>query len=111
MILREYQSTDCKELAELFYSTVVDADIIAGFGDIDKTGYFDRLFVHPDYQGKGIAIAICNRLELAVQENIVTHASITARPFFEKRGYRMVKEQQVERQGVFLTNFVMIKER
>ena len=42
MILREYQSTDCKELAELFYSTVVDADIIAGFGDIDKTGYFDR---------------------------------------------------------------------
>lgn len=31
--------------------------------------------------------------------------------FFEKRGYKVVKEQQVERAGVLLTNFVMIKER
>ena len=29
----------------------------------------------------------------------------------EKRGYKIVKKQQVERQGIFLTNFVMIKER
>jgi putative acetyltransferase len=50
-------------------------------------------------------------MEEAVQEDIVTHASVTARPFFEKRGYKVVKEQQVERQGIFLTNFVMIKER
>lgn len=71
----------------------------------------DHLFVHSDYQGKGIATAICSQLESAVQENIIAHVSITARPFFEKRGYRMVKEQQVERKGVFLTNFVMIKER
>ena len=40
---------------------------------------------------------------------IVTHVSITARPFFEKRGYRVVKEQQVERRGIRLTNFVMEK--
>lgn len=149
MIIREYQPTDCKELAELFYNTVhtvnakdytkeqldvwatgqvdltkwnqsfqehysivaVDVDIIVGFGDVDKTGYLDRIFVHSDYQGKGIATAICNQLESAVQENIVTHASITARPFFEKRGYKVFKEQQVERQGIFLTNYVMIKER
>ncbi|MDE5964349.1 MAG: GNAT family N-acetyltransferase, partial [Eubacterium sp.] len=94
------------------YSFVaVDAGIIVGFGDIDKTGYLDHLFVHFAYQGKGIATAICNQLESAVKGNIVTHASITARPFFEKRGYKVIKEQQVERQGIFLTNFVMIKER
>ncbi len=149
MFIREYQSSDCRELTELFYNTVhtvnakdytkeqldvwatgqvdlktwnqslqehfsivaVDANIIVGFGDIDKTGYLDRLFVHSGYQRKGIATAICDQLESAVQENIVTHASITARPFFGKRGYKVVKEQQVERQGIFLTNFVMIKER
>ncbi len=94
-----------------FSVVAVDDGIIVGFGDIDKTGYLDRLFVHSDYQGKGIATALCNRLESAVHENIVTHASITARPFFEKRGYKVVKEQQVERQGIFLTNFVMTKER
>lgn len=149
MYIREYRSSDCKELTELFYNTVhmvnakdytkeqldvwatgqadlkkwnqslqehysivvVEDGIITGFGDIEKTGYLDRLYVHAGYQRKGIATAICNRLEAAVQENIVTHASITARPFFEKRGYTVVKEQQVERQGILLTNYVMIKER
>ncbi len=97
---------------EEHYSLVaIDDEVIIGFGDIDKAGYLDRLFVHSDYQRKGIATAICNQLEQAVQGNIVTHASITARPFFEKRGYRVIKEQQVERQGVFLTNFIMEKER
>lgn len=149
MIIRKYQSEDCKELTELFYHTVhtvnakdytkeqldvwatgqvnlkkwnqslqehfsfvaVDDDVIAGFGDIDKTGFLDRLYVHSDFQGKGIATALCNQLEGAVEANIVTHASITAKPFFEKRGYKVAKEQQVERQGIYLTNFVMIKER
>ncbi len=97
---------------EEHYSLVaIDDEVIVGFGDINKAGYLDRLFVHSDYQRKGIATAICNQLEQAVQGNIVTHASITARPFFEKRGYRVIKEQQVERQGVFLTNFIMEKER
>ncbi len=100
-----------QSLQEHFSIVAVDDNIIVGFGDIDKTGYLDRLFVHSRYQRKGIATAICDQLESAVQENIVTHASITARPFFEKRGYKVVKEQQVERQGIFLTNFVMIKER
>ena len=84
---------------------------IVGFGDIDETGYLDRLFVHADYQGKGIGTAICNQLELAVKGNITTHASITAKPFFEKRGYSVVREQQVKRQGILLTNFVMEKEK
>jgi len=88
----------------------VDNEMIVGFGDMDKTGYLDRLFVHSDYQRKGIATAICDRLEQAIQGKIVTHSSITARPFFEKRGYKVVHEQQVERQGIFLTNFIMEKE-
>jgi len=147
MIIREYQTSDCRELAELFYHTVhtinardytkeqldawaagtidlekwdhsfrehyslvaVEDGMIVGFGDIDETGYLDRLFVHADHQGKGVASAICDRLEQAAKGKVVTHASITARPFFEKRGYNVVKEQQVKRRGVFLTNFVMEK--
>lgn len=84
---------------------------IAGFGDMDAAGYLDRLYVHADMQKKGIAAAICDELERTVKGKIVTHASITARPFFEKRGYTVIKEQQVERQGVLLTNFVMEKGR
>mgnify|MGYP002535071115 FL=1 len=97
---------------EEHYSLVaIDNEVIIGFGDINKAGYLDRLFVHSEYQRKGIATAICSQLEHAVQGNIVTHASITARPFSEKRGYRIIREQQVERQGVFLTNFIMEKSK
>lgn len=140
MLIREYQSSDCKELAELFYNTVhtvnakdytkkqldvwatgqvdlktwnqslqehfsivaVDDDIIIGFGDIDKTGYLNRLFVHFGYQRKGIATAICNQLESAVQGNIVTHASITARPFLKQEDTKLLKNNRLSDRGLFL---------
>ena len=87
-------------------------DLIVGFGDIDGTGYLDRLYVHKDRQGLGIATALCDRLERAVDAPVLTtHASITARPFFEGRGYRVLREQRVERHGVRMTNFVMEKRR
>ncbi len=34
----------------------IEKDRIVGFGDIDRTGYLDRLYVHKDVQGKGIAL-------------------------------------------------------
>ncbi len=90
----------------------VENGVVAGFGDIDNTGYLDRLYVHKDYQRKGIAKAICEKLEQSVEsKTITTHTSVTARPFFEKIGYHVVKEQQVERQGILLTNYVMEKHR
>ena len=84
---------------------------IVGFGDMDETGYLDRLYVHKDYQGQGIASAICDELErFAAGKTFTTHASITARPFFLHRGYRVVRKQEVIRRGVVLTNFVMKKQ-
>lgn len=148
MTIREYESSDCACLAQLFYDTVhtinakdyskkqldvwatgkVDLEAwdrsfkdhhtlvavcdgeITGFADMDDTGYLDRLYVHKDYQEKGIGTALCDRLENTTSASkITTHASITARPFFEKRGYKVVKEQQVERRGILLTNYVMEK--
>ena len=83
--------------------------IIVGFGDIDMNGFLDRLFVHAEYQKLGIATELCNQLEKYVQGDIITHASITAKDFFIKRGYRVIKEQQVKRDEVYLKNFIMIK--
>lgn len=98
-------------LTEHFTLVAMENGIITGFGDMDATGYLDRLYVHRDFQGRGIASTLCDRLEASVSGSVTTHASITARPFFEKRGYRVIKEQQVERRGVLLTNFVMEKQR
>ena len=88
----------------------VEDDEIVGFGDMDDSGYLDRLFVHKDYQRQGIATAICDELErAAIGKQITTHASITAKGFFLRRGYRVVKKQEVMRCGVLLTNFLMEK--
>lgn len=82
---------------------------VIGFGDIHADGYLDRLYVRWDRQGQGVARELCDRLEQVAPGTVTTHASITARPFFEARGYQVVRQQQVERQGVALTNFVMKK--
>lgn len=96
-------------LSEHHTFVAVKDSIIIGFGDIDDSGYLDRLYVHSDYQRQGVATLLCNTLESAVETGIIirTHASITAKPFFEKRGYRVVKHQLVERNGVFLKNCTM----
>ena len=100
----------------LAHHTIIaeEAGIITGFGDMDNAGYLDRLYVHKDFQRQGIATAICDRLESYLSPELIcarftTHASITAKPFFEKRGYRVIKEQTVERCGIQLTNYAMEK--
>lgn len=82
---------------------------IVGFADRTHSGYLDRLFVHHQYQRMGIATALCDALEADFSGTITTQASITAKPFFEQRGYRVLCSQQVERQGIFLTNYRMKK--
>ncbi|MGN0819178.1 MAG: GNAT family N-acetyltransferase [Christensenellaceae bacterium] len=83
---------------------------IVGFGSIDKDGYLDLLFVHKDYQMKGVATALCDALESDFSV-ITAHSSITAKPFFEKRGYKTIKSQNVERCGEKLQNFEMKKNK
>lgn len=105
--LAQWNESFCRH----FTVVAVEDDKIVGFGDIDPSGYLDRLYVHKDYQHKGVGSAICDTLESAVQGDIVTHASITAKRFFESRGYKVEKQQTVTRNGVQLTNFVMKMQR
>lgn len=88
-------------------------DKVVGFSDLTHTGYLDRLFVHKDYQGQGIATALVDMLESEAKKlnllEIDTEASITAKPFFEHLGYKIVCSQTVEKKGVKLANFKMLK--
>jgi putative acetyltransferase len=43
-------------------------------------------------------------------KRVFTEASITARPFFERRGFRVVREQIVMVRGVGMKNFVKEKD-
>ena len=89
-------------------------DKIIGFGDLEKNGYLDRLFIHKDFQGKGAASLILSTLEkealsLGLKE-IITQVSITAKPFFESKGYIIVNKQKKEHHGIVFINYLMKKE-
>ncbi|OBZ16464.1 GNAT family N-acetyltransferase [Bacillus sp. FJAT-26390] len=86
---------------------------IVGFADMTKQGHLDRLYVHKDFQGQGIASAVVGTLEFEASKlglvEVDTEASITAKPFFERQGYEVIQRQAVERSGVELVNFKMVK--
>lgn len=111
------QATKHKLWRESFHRNVtyvaIVGETIVGFSDMTYNGHLDRLYVHKDCQRRGIATALAQNLEsearsLGITE-IDTEASITSKPFFEQLGYRVVHKQNVERRGVLLTNFMMVK--
>ena len=84
-----------------------------GFADLVPDGYLDMMFVHPDYQGLGAASLLLATVEMEAKRQglrrIFTEASLTARPFFERRGFSVLTSQIVEKRGQTLENFRMEK--
>lgn len=84
---------------------------VVGFADLDADGYLDRLFVSADHQRQGIARRLLAQLVQNAKSrgvpSIRTEASITARPFFEAVGFRVLYCQEVLCRGVRLTSYRM----
>jgi putative acetyltransferase len=88
-----------------------DDGTIAGFGELEPNGHVDCFYCHHEYQRRGVGSAILARLEEHARTlgltRLFAEVSITARPFFEARGFSVVQQQTIVRRGVTLTNFVM----
>lgn len=86
---------------------------IVGFSSITPQGYLHSMFIHQDFQGKGIATMLLEEIErYAITAGIIritSEVSLTARPFFEKRGYIVEEEQKRKANQLSLTNFWMAK--
>ncbi|MEW9604904.1 GNAT family N-acetyltransferase [Bacteroides sp. L008] len=87
---------------------------IVGFSSITSQGYLHSMFVHKDFQGKGIATMLLEEIErYAITAGIVritSEVSLTARPFFEKKGYVVEGEQKRKANQLSLSNFRMARE-
>ena len=86
---------------------------VVGFAELEDDGHLGMLYVRGDAVGRGVGQRLYQAVEREGRRRrlgqIFTEASITARPFFERQGFRVVREQTVSRRGVSMTNFAMEK--
>lgn len=84
---------------------------ITGFACINPDGYLYSMFVDKDFQRQGIASMLLDDIECYARCHRITEiraeVSLTARPFFEKRGYQVVEEQFRRANQLDLINFKM----
>lgn len=87
---------------------------ILGFAYLTKGCYFDGLFVHKDFQHKGVGTNLMRIIESKVvsegYEIIKADVSITAYPFFENQYYDVEKKQIKNIKGMNFENYLMSKE-
>lgn len=86
---------------------------VLGFIELDDDGHIDCLYTHRDFQRRGVATRLYLHAEGEARKSgmsrLFVEASLLARPFFEKHGFRVLKQNRVLRHGVALTNFSMEK--
>ena len=88
-------------------------DKIIGFCTLENGNYVDFLYIHKDYQRLGIASKLYLDIEREARRRglneLKSEVSKTARPFFERVGFKLIEQQTIISQGVELTNFKMTK--
>ncbi|MGR5230077.1 GNAT family N-acetyltransferase [Photobacterium damselae] len=87
--------------------------VIVGFADLQSDGLIDHFFCHHRYQRQGVGSALMAHIFIKAQElglqKLYSEVSITARPFFEQYGFKVVTAQKVALRGIVLDNFLMQK--
>lgn len=86
---------------------------IVGFAEFMNDGYIDCFYCHHNYIGKGVGArlmqAILSKAKLQQNYRIYADVSETAKTFFEKHEFIVLKRKSIERKGVFLDNYLMEK--
>ena len=99
------------KIKEDYFIVAETDDIIVGFSSITPAGYLDFMYVHKDHQRKGIANKLLHEIKTQATKwklaEITTDASITAKPFFEKHGFKVITQQKVYIIDVMLANYKM----
>lgn len=153
MNIRDYQTEDADEIADLFHDCVhaiespdyspaqleawaptppdylawrarlavkqpyvaCEKGRIVGFIELEEDGHIDCFYTHKDFQRQGVGRALYDHLVERADARGITdfyvEASPFARPFFEREGFLMGKENRIEQSGQILTNVSMTLKR
>ncbi|MEZ5607325.1 MAG: GNAT family N-acetyltransferase [Burkholderiaceae bacterium] len=86
---------------------------VAGFADLQASGYVDQFFVSGAFAGRGVAARLMQHiLERARQQGlrrVFANVSLAAEGLFAKYGFQVVARQTVTVRGVALHNARMEK--
>lgn len=87
--------------------------VIAGYADLQASGYIVHFFVSADFPRQGVGRALMDRIhekaaDLGVTE-FTSDVSKTAQPFFARFGFEIVEQRFPVRQGVTIPNALMRK--
>lgn len=86
---------------------------LLGYGTLKDGHYIDLFYVHKDFLRQGIAGKLLEQLESQALKSqtewLTADVSITAKPFFERNGFRVIAEQKKRIKNVELVNFKMGK--
>ena len=87
---------------------------VAGFVSLTVSGLIDLAFVSPRFARRGVGTSLYHRIEDTALELGVSllraEASSAAKPFFERLGWAVVREQTKSLNGVNLASFLMTKD-
>ena len=90
----------------------VDGTIV-GYADLQNDGLIDHFFCHQNYQRQGVGRALMLHILHEGKKRQIKHyfaqVSITARPFFEHFGFKVVEQRSVEVKEQTLLCFRMEK--
>lgn len=83
---------------------------IVGFGNVEQ-GAIGMLYVDKDHQRQHVASTLLEKIEKRLMKKgvrtAVAEVSITAKPFFEKKGYAVVRENRKMLNGQTFMNYIM----
>jgi len=101
------------QLDDQFCFVVECQRVLVGFAGIRNDGVLNFLYVHPDFQGRGIATALFKQVERLARKQglpfVHTVTGSTARGFFEKKGFVLLREVQEIQAGVAFLHYEMAK--
>ncbi|MCU7813031.1 MAG: GNAT family N-acetyltransferase [Candidatus Thiodiazotropha sp. (ex Notomyrtea botanica)] len=86
---------------------------LLGFAELDETGRIGCFYCHHASMGEGIGSALLQVIEAEALRlgltQLSVEASITARGFFERKGFTIGSAQRVTRRGEVFLNYLMFK--
>ena len=86
---------------------------VIGFAQLESNGHIDCFYIAHDFINKGVGSKLLLEIEERAKSlditKLFTEASITAKPFFLSKGFKVVKEQLVELQGIRFRNYIVEK--